>query len=93
VDPNGVIENLGPGVADLEPLAPVGTYVPLVTYISRQNSRRRLTKESHEELVKELQDRSKKVGYELVVVEAEKLSKEEQFALAGRTTVSHRYLT
>lgn len=70
-----------------EPLAPQGTYKDVVTYISRQNSRRRLTQESHDELVAALEDRAAKLGWELVIVEAEKMSKEEQLALAGRTTI------
>jgi len=85
VDP--VHRELGPGVADLEPLAPPGDYAPVVTYISRQSSRRRLTAAAHEGLVAALTERSTKLGYELVIVEAEKLTKEEQFALAARTTV------
>ncbi|WWD07339.1 hypothetical protein V865_005437 [Kwoniella europaea PYCC6329] len=84
IDP---ISLMGPGVDVVEPLAPEGNYTPVITYISRQSSRRRLTKESHEELVKALEERSKKLGWELVIVEAEKMSKEEQFALAGRTTI------
>lgn len=84
-------KNVGPGIADLEPLSPPGDYVPVVTYISRQNSRRRLTPESHEELVAALTERSKKIGFELVVVQAEKMTKEEQFALAARTTVRRVY--
>lgn len=79
---------LGPGVADLEPLAPPGTYTPVVTYISRQSSRRRLTADSHKDLVAALTERSKKIGFELVIVEAEKMTKEEQLALSARTTVS-----
>nr|XP_019007353.1 uncharacterized protein I206_07919 [Kwoniella pini CBS 10737]OCF46134.1 hypothetical protein I206_07919 [Kwoniella pini CBS 10737] len=70
-----------------KPLSPPGSYIPVITYISRQSSRRRLTKESHEELVKALEERSKKLGWELIIVEAEKMTKEEQFALAGRTTI------
>ncbi|WWD20713.1 hypothetical protein CI109_105189 [Kwoniella shandongensis] len=81
------IKTVGPGVNVVEPLAPQGTYTPVITYISRQNSRRRLTKESHEDLVKALEERSKKLGWELVIVEAERMTKEEQFALAGRTTI------
>lgn len=79
-----------PRVDAIEPLAPQGTYKPVVTYISRQNSRRRLTPESHDELVAALEDRAAKLGWELVIVEAERMSKEEQLALAGRTTVSAR---
>lgn len=63
-------------------------YKPVITYISRQSSRRRLTKESHESLVLALEAGRDKLGYELNVVEAERLSREEQFALAGKTTVS-----
>jgi hypothetical protein len=77
-----------PGVVDLEPLSPEGTYKPLVTYISRQSSRRRLTVQAHAELVKALDERAKKVGFELLVIEAEKFSKEEQIAIAAKTTVS-----
>ncbi|KAK4688610.1 hypothetical protein P7C73_g1504, partial [Tremellales sp. Uapishka_1] len=77
----------GPDLAHLEPLAPPGDYAPVVTYISRQSSRRRLTPESHAELVAALEERSAKFGWELVIVEAEKMTKEEQFALAGRTTI------
>jgi hypothetical protein len=40
-------------------------------------------------LVKELEARAKKVGFELLIIEAEKLSKEEQIAIAARTTVSN----
>ena len=78
-----------PGVADVEPLSPQGGYKPLVTYISRQSSRRRLTAQAHAGLVKALEERAKKVGFELLVIEAEKFSKEEQIAIAARTTVSH----
>jgi hypothetical protein len=79
---------VGPGVTDLEPLSPQGDYVPVVTYISRQSSRRRLTPEAHADLVEALTSRSKQLGFELIIVEAEKMTKEEQIALAARTTVS-----
>jgi hypothetical protein len=75
------------GQESLVPQVPRGNYKPVITYISRQSSRRRLTAESHAELVKELTARAEKKGWELVIVEAERLSKEEQFLLAGRTTV------
>lgn len=61
---------------------------PLVTYISRQSSRRRLTPESHADLVAALTKHSDKAGWDLNVVEAEKLTKEEQLQLAAKTTVS-----
>jgi hypothetical protein len=65
-----------------------GDYKPVITYISRQGSRRRLANESHEDLIRHLEERRDKLGYELNVVEAERLSREEQIALAGKTTVS-----
>lgn len=86
-------EEPGPGVVALKPLSPQGNYLPLVTYISRQNSRRHLTEESHKDLVREMEERAKKVGFEWLLVEAEKLTKEEQIALAARTTVSADVLT
>jgi hypothetical protein len=70
------------------PIAKPGKYKPVVTYISRQNSRRRLTKECHDDLVKALNEKQKKLGFELIIVEAERLTKEEQFAISGKTTVS-----
>lgn len=70
-----------------EVLQPAG-FKPLVTYISRQSSRRRLTSESHEDLVQALERHSKAKGWELKIVEAEKLTKQEQLDLAARTTVS-----
>ncbi len=77
----------GPDITDLQPLQPAGTYAPVITYVSRQHSRRRLTPESHAELVQALEQRAAKLGWELVIIEAELMTKEEQFALAGRTTV------
>lgn len=61
---------------------------PLVTYISRQSSRRRLTAESHTELVKALEKHSQANEWDLLIVEAEKLTKEQQLQLAAKTTVS-----
>jgi hypothetical protein len=69
------------------PLKPPGDYKPVVTYISRQKSRRRLTPDSHAKLVAALEEKAKKVGFELIVVEAERYTKEEQFAIAGKTTI------
>ncbi len=63
---------------------------PVVTYISRQSSRRRLTPESHAELVAALEKHSKANNWDLIIVEAEKLSKEEQLIMAAKTTVSGR---
>lgn len=60
---------------------------PLVTYISRQSSRRRLTPESHADLVQALEAHSAAKGWDLKIVEAEKMTKEEQLDLAARTTI------
>ncbi|KAI0743457.1 hypothetical protein C8Q80DRAFT_839274 [Daedaleopsis nitida] len=59
----------------------------VITYISRQSARRHLTDEDHAALVKALEEMSKKHGWELNIVEAEKLSKEQQLEIAARTTV------
>ncbi|KAJ9116172.1 hypothetical protein QFC20_000852 [Naganishia adeliensis] len=68
-------------------LAPPADWKPLVTYISRQSSRRRLTPESHADLVNALEKHSKAKGWELQIVEAEHMTKEEQLNLAARTTI------
>lgn len=72
----------------------------VITYISRQGtSRRKLIQEDHEALVQELKalvdrkneeaqkDETKK-KWELNVLEAEKMTKDEQIRAAARTTVS-----
>ncbi|KAL7422875.1 hypothetical protein Q5752_002172 [Cryptotrichosporon argae] len=86
VDPALPTDNLEGDIANSAALPP-SNYRPVVTYISRQNSRRRLTPESHADLVAALEARALTADFELVVVEAERMTKEEQFALAGRTTV------
>lgn len=60
----------------------------VITYISRQASRRHLLDPDHTALVAALEEMVKKHGWELNVVQAEKLSKEQQLAIAARTTVS-----
>lgn len=59
----------------------------VITYISRQSSRRHLLEDDHAALVQALEEMTKKHGWELNVVQAEKLSKENQLAIAARTTV------
>jgi len=70
----------------------------VVTYISRQNYRRQLIKEDHQGLVEELEklvgrkneeaktDKKKK-KWELNVIQAEKMTKDEQVRIAAKTTV------
>jgi len=62
---------------------------PVITYISRQNwGRRMLIPEDHEKLVKELYKLRDTYGWEVNVIEADKMSREEQIRLSARTTVS-----
>jgi hypothetical protein len=60
----------------------------VVTYISRQAVKRHLIAEDHEGLVDALTELCERRGWELNIVAMEKISKEEQLALAARTTVS-----
>ncbi|TDL21878.1 hypothetical protein BD410DRAFT_840270 [Rickenella mellea] len=60
----------------------------VITYISRQGwSRRKLRESDHEELVRQLMRLKERYGYEVNVVEMNKLTRAEQFQLAGRTTI------
>ncbi|EMD37594.1 hypothetical protein CERSUDRAFT_114243 [Gelatoporia subvermispora B] len=59
----------------------------VVTYISRQGARRHLIDEDHAALVLALTEMCASKGWELNVVQAERLSKEEQLSLAARTTI------
>ncbi|KAI1798393.1 hypothetical protein LXA43DRAFT_968715 [Ganoderma leucocontextum] len=61
---------------------------PVITYISRQGwNRRMLLQADHERLVQELYKLRDAHGYEVNVVEMDKLTRKEQFQLAGRTTI------
>ncbi|EIW72763.1 hypothetical protein TREMEDRAFT_41962 [Tremella mesenterica DSM 1558] len=61
---------------------------PVITYVSRQEwGRRMLKKQSHESLVRELQELEKKYGWEVNIVSMDQLSRDEQIRLAARTTV------
>ncbi|TDL23888.1 hypothetical protein BD410DRAFT_786555 [Rickenella mellea] len=60
----------------------------VITYISRQGwGRRMLRDEDHEELVRQLTRLKNRYGYEVNVANMDKLSRAEQFQLAGRTTI------
>ena len=62
---------------------------PVITYISRQSwGRRMLIPADHDKLVEELYKLRDKYGYEVNVVNLEKMSRVEQIRLAARTTVS-----
>lgn len=64
----------------------------VVSYIDRQGSRRHLIQEDHERLVEALKEVCGRRGWELNVVQAEKLTKEEQLEVVARTTVSTIYI-
>ncbi|KAI0070599.1 hypothetical protein K474DRAFT_1669885 [Panus rudis PR-1116 ss-1] len=59
----------------------------VVTYISRQGARRHLIDEDHAALVNALEEMCEAHGWELNIVQAERLSKEDQLALVSRTTI------
>ena len=62
----------------------------VVTYITRQGGvRRHLIEEDHEALVRALVELCDRRGWELIVAPMERLSREEQLAIAARTTVTH----
>lgn len=61
--------------------------LPVVTYISRQKTHRALVPEDHEDLVAALEESAERNGYILEIPVMEAMSKDEQFALAARTTV------
>lgn len=66
---------------------PIAKEKTVITYISRQAARRHLIREDHELLVASLQEMTARKGYELIIIEAEKLSKDEQLSVMSRTTV------
>jgi capsular polysaccharide biosynthesis protein len=60
---------------------------PVITYISRQGRSRSLQDVEHTRLVGSLEALAARKGYTLEIPSMENLTKEEQFSLAGRTTV------
>ncbi|KAL6305818.1 hypothetical protein BKA93DRAFT_776889 [Sparassis latifolia] len=59
----------------------------VITYISRQGSKRHLIEGHHEALVTALTEMCRRHGWELNIVQAERLSMEQQLELAARTTI------
>ncbi|KAF8531606.1 hypothetical protein JB92DRAFT_3086545 [Gautieria morchelliformis] len=60
----------------------------VITYISRQGwGRRMLLPQDHDRLVKALEGLRDQYGYEVNIVNMDKLTRQEQFRLAGRTTI------
>ena len=68
-------------------MAPPG--LPVVTYVSRQHAEKRRCKaEQHEELLRGLEQLANERLVEVNVVEWETMSRQNQIAIASRTTVS-----
>jgi hypothetical protein len=82
------LKALGGGRNALSIPIPIARDKAVITYISRQAARRHLIKEHHELLVTSLEEMADRKGYELIIIEAEKLSKDEQLEIMSRTTVS-----
>ena len=61
--------------------------VPTITYISRQGHGRSLLDEDHDALVAALESLVKRKGWILETPKMQFMTKDEQFALAARTTV------
>lgn len=62
--------------------------LPVVTYIDRQKTGRRLTEESHKSLVDVLLELKEEQVCEVQIVRMEEVSVREQIRLAARSTVS-----
>lgn len=94
-----VLKALGENQNALSVQIPIAKEKTVITYISRQAARRHLIQEDHELLVASLKEMSARKGYELIIIEAEKLSKDEQLSIMSKTTVwkhvhphSHKWL-
>ena len=59
----------------------------VITYLSRQGWRRRLTDESHNELLAAVQDLCDSKGWEFILFHPENYSRDDQLAIAARSTV------
>ena len=84
------VKALGGNQNNLPVQVPIPKEKTVITYISRQAARRHLIREDHQLLVASLQEMTARKGYELIIIEAEKLSKDEQLAIMSRTTVRER---
>ena len=62
--------------------------LPIVTYISRQGGGRRLTQESHDGLVKSLNEMADEGVFELHIVRMETMTFSQQVEAVARSTVS-----
>ncbi|RDX47978.1 hypothetical protein OH76DRAFT_1353103 [Lentinus brumalis] len=84
----GRVKGIGAGAADsTKATSGLSDKDIVITYISRQSARRHLLDDDHAALVQALEDMVKKHGWELNVVQAERLSKEQQLQIAAKTTI------
>ena len=86
----GMREVLWPGEAELGAIAKGRTAKrerPVITYVNRQSTGRRLLDQDHEALVVALEELGWKYDYEVVVASMEFMDKFDQIYLSSRTTV------
>jgi hypothetical protein len=79
-----------PGEVELDAIAKGRTPKrerPVITYVNRQSTRRRLLDQDHEALVAALEELGRKYDYEVVVASMEFMNKFDQIYLSSRTTV------
>jgi len=79
-----------PGEAELDAIAKGRTVKrerPVITYINRQSTGRRLLDQDHDALVAALEELGRKYDYEVVVASMEFMNKCDQIYLSSRTTV------
>ena len=85
-----------PGEAELDAMAKGKTTKrerPVITYVNRQSTGRRLLEQDHDALVAALEDLGRKHDYEVVVASMEFMNKFDQIYLSSRTTVrSFRFI-
>lgn len=82
-----VVKAMGTHQNTLPIQVPIPKEKTVITYISRQAARRHLIPEDHRLLVAALQEMTARKGYELIIIEAEKLTKDEQLTIMSMTTV------
>lgn len=86
----GVREVVWPGEGELDAMAKGRTAKrerPVITYVNRQSTGRRLLDQDHEALVVALEELGRKYDYEVVVASMEFMNKFDQIYLSSRTTV------
>jgi len=86
----GARDVVWPGEAELDAIANGKTAKrerPVITYVNRQSTGRRLLDQDHDALVVALEELGRKYDYEVVVASMEFMNKFDQIYLSSRTTV------